>query len=99
MELYQHQKQALQETEGLNHVAYYLDMGLGKTFIGAEKALSMDCRQVLVICQKSKIQDWIDHFGENYEPIAIHDLTKRKESATLFSQAKVTGHPLVGIIN
>ena len=29
MKLYDHQMQALEMTEGRNHVAYYLDMGLG----------------------------------------------------------------------
>ena len=35
--LFQHQQQALDETEEKNRVAYYLDMGLGKTFVGSEK--------------------------------------------------------------
>ena len=37
MELYEHQKKALKLTENFENVAYYLDMGLGKTFVGAEK--------------------------------------------------------------
>jgi len=32
-----HQIQALNKTESFNRCAYYLDMGLGKTFVGAEK--------------------------------------------------------------
>ena len=32
-----HQQQALDQTESFNRCAYYLDMGLGKTFVGAEK--------------------------------------------------------------
>lgn len=31
--LFQHQQQALDETEGKNRVAYYLDMGLGKPLL------------------------------------------------------------------
>lgn len=67
MELYEHQKQALQETEGYNHVAYYHDMGLGKTFTGAEKLAKLDTRFNLVICQKSKIEDWMEHFKTYYD--------------------------------
>ena len=37
MELYQHQKQVLSDTERFNRVGYFLDMGLGKTFVGSEK--------------------------------------------------------------
>lgn len=37
MQLYSHQQKALNETKDFNRVAYYLDMGLGKTFVGAEK--------------------------------------------------------------
>ena len=37
MELYEHQKKALELTKQFNNVAYYLDMGLGKTFVGSEK--------------------------------------------------------------
>ena len=42
MELFKHQKDALEHTKGLNRVAYYLDMGLGKTFVGAEKMKGMN---------------------------------------------------------
>ena len=34
MELFKHQQEALEQTKDLNRVAYYLDMGLGKTFVG-----------------------------------------------------------------
>ena len=32
-----HQTEALDQTDNKNKCAYYLDMGLGKTFVGAEK--------------------------------------------------------------
>ena len=48
--LFQHQQQALDQTEGHNRCAYYLDMGLGKTFVGSEDwntynspPFSLDC--------------------------------------------------------
>lgn len=41
-----------------NRVAYYLDMGLGKTFVGSEKLKSFGTKQKLLICQKSKDLYW-----------------------------------------
>lgn len=63
--LFPHQQQALEQTKDLNRVAYYLDMGLGKTFVGAEKAMSLN-KDILVVCQKSKIADWKEHFFKYY---------------------------------
>ena len=65
MELFQHQECALEQTKDLNRVAYYLDMGLGKTFVGAEKAMSFG-DDILIVCQKSKIADWKEHFFKYY---------------------------------
>lgn len=78
IKLYPHQTAALEQTQGLNRVAYYLDMGLGKTFVGAEKMRELDARINLVICQKSKVQDWIEHFKTNYS-IQPYNLTKKNE--------------------
>lgn len=80
--LFQHQQQALDLTEGHNRCAYYLDMGLGKTFVGSEKALTLNSRVNLLICQCSKVSDWIDHMVENYAMNhcwMIYDLTNKKE--------------------
>lgn len=66
MQLFPHQNTALKETEGQNRVAYYLDMGLGKTFVGSEKMMDLNARNNLIVCQKSKVQDWIDHFFKYY---------------------------------
>lgn len=63
--LFTHQVKALEETKAFNKVAYYLDMGLGKTFVGAEKAIKLN-KDILLVCQKSKIRDWIDHFFTHY---------------------------------
>lgn len=41
-------------------------MGLGKTFVGSEKMLQLNKRVNLVICQKSKVNDWVDHFCKCY---------------------------------
>lgn len=65
--LYKHQVDILNQTKTLNRVAYYLDMGLGKTYVGSEKLKSLNSNVNLVVCQKSKINDWYKHFKENYD--------------------------------
>ena len=66
MKLYPHQEEGLNKAKYLDHVAFYWDMGLGKTFAGSEKMVQLDAKVNLVICQKSKVQDWCDHFKEHY---------------------------------
>lgn len=61
-----HQEDVLKQTETNDRVAYYLDMGLGKTFIGAEKMFRFGNKVNLLICQKSKIEDWFEHFVDFY---------------------------------
>ena len=75
MNLYPHQSEALVQSNGLNRVAYYWDMGLGKTFVGAEKLVQLGMRINLVVCQKSKVQDWLEHFSEYYD-CRLYDLTR-----------------------
>lgn len=84
--LYPHQQDALNQTEKQNHVAYYLDMGLGKTFVGSEKMVQLGARINLVVCQKSKVQDWVDHFKEHYDfgTMWVADLTNAKQYETWF---------------
>lgn len=66
MELFKHQIEALESTKEHNRVAYYLDMGLGKTFVGSEKMKILNSNINLIICQKSKINDWIEHIKKYY---------------------------------
>lgn len=54
------------------------DMGLGKTYTGGEKLIQLGAKVNLVICQKSKISDWIEHFDNNYEKVLNYDLTNKK---------------------
>ena len=79
MQLFKHQKEALDRTEGLNRVAYYHDMGLGKTFTGAEKMIQLGSKTNLVVCQKSKIDDWVDHFIQHYDNVSIYDMTDKTQ--------------------
>lgn len=67
MKLLDHQVIALQRTDNRNRVAYYLAMGLGKTYVGAEKLVRLGADRNLVVCQKSKVDDWVDHFYKNYD--------------------------------
>lgn len=66
VKLFKHQIDVLEKTTQFNRVAYYLDMGLGKTYCGSEKMIKLDARVNLVICQKSKVKDWVEHFKNNY---------------------------------
>lgn len=99
-----HQEEALNQTEQFNHCAYYLDMGLGKTFVGAEKVYLLNNNVNLVICQKSKIDDWVEHFNTYYPEYAVFDLTK-KTQAVRFRELIDTkdiynnGLQIVGVIN
>lgn len=79
MKLYQHQIDVLDAVKDLNHVAFYLDMGLGKTYVGSEKMKQLGAKTNLVVCQKSKIQDWYEHFKENYPDYWVFDLTLSRE--------------------
>jgi len=76
-ELYPHQQTALDETKEMNRVAYYLDMGLGKTFVGSEKLISFGTKYNIMICQKTKIIDWIEHFESFYPGLKIIDFTQK----------------------
>ena len=97
VKLYQHQQEALDETKDKTHVAYYHDMGLGKTFTGAEKMMQLGESKNLVICQKSKIDDWVRHFGRNYRVI-VFDLTDRKDFND-FINTELLFEKYVGVIN
>lgn len=72
-----HQVEVLKQTETQNKVAYYLDMGLGKTFVGSEKMAQLNKRVNLVICQKSKVKDWVEHFKEHYPEYCTLNLTTK----------------------
>ena len=102
MKLYEFQEDCLKKTESFNSCAYYLDMGLGKTFVGAEKIVRLGNTINLLICQKSKIQDWIDHFFYNYDNgqmLDAYNLTDPKEERRFYDEAERSGEPIIGVIN
>ena len=100
--LYNFQKDILEKTKSRNRVAYYMEMGTGKTFVGSEKMKQLHSNINLIICQKSKINDWLDHFKTYYEvDTNVFDLTNKKQYEEFF---EVLGYrsvlkPIVGIIN
>lgn len=98
--LFQHQQQALDQTEGHNRCAYYLDMGLGKTFLGSAKMMELNSRINLVVCQCSKVPDWIEHFQTYYSRNCVFDLTKPKTFKWFFEQVPSEAPALmIGVIN
>ena len=74
IKLYPHQVNALEQLKDYNRCALYWDMGLGKTFGGSEKAVSFG-KNILVVCQKSKVDDWVNHFWDNYDDYHVWNLT------------------------
>ena len=76
--LFPHQQEALQETKDFDNIAVYHDMGLGKTFTGSEMMKRFGCKVNLIVCQKSKVQDWVEHFTDNYQ-MQVFDLTNKKQ--------------------
>ena len=46
-----------------------------KTFIGSEKAISLH-KNILVVCQKSKVDDWINHIKDNNN-VEVYNLTDK----------------------
>lgn len=77
MGLFAYQQAALDRVSGKRRCAFYHDMGLGKTFTGAAKLMSgRRWKRALVVCQKSKVADWVDHFEAHYD-MPVVDLTKQ----------------------
>ena len=96
MQLYQHQIDGLKQTEGHQNCALYWDMGLGKTFGGSEKMYQYDNPVNLIICQKSKVNDWLEHFQKHYCK-TVFNLTVKKEFEPFWESHTVFGK--VGVIN
>ena len=103
IKFYPHQLEALKLAEGRDRVAFYHDMGLGKTFTGAEQLVRYGKRVNLVVCQKSKIADWVDHFKSNYCQYHTFDLTKTTRIANnlkdYLGQVASGRFKVIGVIN
>lgn len=53
-------------------------MGLGKTFVGAEKMHQLGAKVNIVVCQKAKIKDWVEHFQTYYPDYDVLDLSSKQ---------------------
>ena len=94
MELYPYQKEGLEKIKGLKKVALFWDMGCGKTLMASEKIKTIPLDQHIVVCQKSKVDDWVNHFIEECPNYTIIDLTR------VNNQVRHNGgDTCVGIIN
>lgn len=98
LRLYPHQQRALVETQDKNKVAYYHDMGLGKTYTGSEKMKELGAKVNLVICQKSKIDDWVEHFQTHYKGVWVFNLTNKKDFRD-FVNYPLLFETFIGVIN
>ena len=93
---YEHQTEALNRLYDYDRVAFFHDCGLGKTFTGAEKLYQLNTKRNLVICQKSKVNDWLEHFRKYYpDDYTTYDLTKVKNIPKFLEDAG----EVVGVIN
>lgn len=96
--LFPHQLNALIETADKNHVAYYHDMGLGKTYTGSEKMKQLGAKVNLIVCQKSKIHDWVDHLNSNYPEYQVLNITTLNGLRPFISWSHANMY-IVGVIN
>lgn len=99
IKLFTHQQKALEDTSEYTNVAFYHDMGLGKTFTGSEALIKYGKRMNLVICQKSKISDWLEHFTTHYKNVIAYDLTTDELPCFISENEKTDEYILVGVIN
>lgn len=56
-----------------------------------------NCQVNLIVCQKSKVEDWVEHFKCNYT-LPVYDLTEKKDFVRFFEMCDLV-HGFVGVIN
>lgn len=97
IKLYPFQAKLLENTHNLNKVGYYLDMGLGKSFVGSIKLKQLDGSINLVVCPKSMVEMWQEHFTKyiDFEDFMVLDLTKTKNQEAFATSTDKR----IGIIN
>lgn len=95
MTFYDFQMDAISKAEEYTSVALYHPMGSGKTYTGAEIMSRYGESTNIIICQKSKVEDWFDHIKTNYPNFEVFNLTDASDFDRFFNSDK----PKVGIIN
>ena len=99
IKLYPHQSECLEKTKYAKRVAYFLEMGLGKTHLASEKMIQIGNRINMVICQKSKVTDWCLHYRQNYENIMVIDYTKTQNQKLTAEQiVEISAYSIVVIV-
>lgn len=94
--LMQHQKEALEHTANFTRCAYFHAMGLGKTFTGGEKLASFNATCNLIVCQKSKVTDWVLHMQTYYgASMPVYSLL----NGVTYQQFLSSAERRVGVIN
>ena len=73
-------------------------MGLGKTYVGSEKMVEYGNRVNLIVCQKSKVNDWVEHFTRHYA-MKVFNLTKPKEFNEFHGLSVGRRFTTIGVIN
>lgn len=53
-------------------------VSLGKTFVASEFADSLNSDAILLVCQSSLIDMWLDHYSTHYPEYKVFDLMKQK---------------------
>jgi len=104
MKLFPFQKRILEQTAQSSRVAYYLDMGLGKTYIGGEKIRQLGAAVTLIVCQKTKIDDWHRHMKQHYpemKALRLHESSDFKAFCeyVIYPERNPAAFPLVATIN
>lgn len=95
----------MKQTEEFQNIAFYHGMGLGKTYTGSEAMFRFGNRVNLVICQKSKVKDWLEHFElydkEYYNHNLWYDLTDKNGLEAFLYVIKDHGYTqrIIGVIN
>lgn len=98
IELLSFQKDVLKALEPFKRCAVYYGLGLGKTYIGSEKLMSYKSTIKLVVCQRSKIDDWVDHMEQHYSNFGgIYNLRNPKERKEFYQLDTKTN--AIGVIN
>lgn len=68
---------------------------MSKTYCGSYKAVSFN-KPILIICPKSLISQWIEHFNDVHSEWGTYDLTKKKRLDEFIGAERINK---VGIIN
>lgn len=94
IKLYDFQRNGLEQVKSLRRCAFFWSMGLGKSFVGSEKLMSLNNTINLIVCQKSKIEDWFNHISEFYD-VPVFKLNTPKGFAGFLESTERR----VGVIN